>query len=68
MASGGIVLACNMAFRSIVSQYQTADKLSPADAMKVAKENVIPGIILQPSGIFAALRAQEIGCNYVLGS
>lgn len=68
MASGGIVLACNMAFRSSVSRYQTADKLAPADAMKVAKENIIAGIILQPSGIFAALRAQEVGCNYVLAS
>lgn len=68
MASGGIVLACNMAFRSVVSQYQKADKLSSADATKVAKENIIPGIILQPSGIFAALRAQEMGCNYVLAS
>lgn len=68
MASGGVVLACNMAFRSIVSEYQKADKLSPADAVKKAKENIIPGIILQPSGIFAALRAQEVGCNYVLAS
>jgi len=68
MASGGIVLACNIAFRSNVARYQTADKLSAADATKVAKENLIPGIILQPSGIFAALRAQEIGCNYVLAS
>ena len=68
MASGGIVLGCNMAFRSIVSQYMKADKLSSADAMKVAKENIVPGIILQPSGIFAALRAQEVGCNYVLAS
>ncbi len=68
MASGGIVLACNMAFRSNVARYQAADKLSVADATKLAKENLIPGIILQPSGIFAALRAQEVGCNYVLAS
>lgn len=68
MASGGIVLACNLAFRDNVSRYQTADKLTAEAAAKVAKENLIPGIILQPSGIFAALRAQEVGCNYVLAS
>lgn len=68
MADGGIVLACNMAFRTPVSKYQRVDKLSAADARKAALEHVVPGVILQPSGIFAALRAQEVGCNYVLAS
>lgn len=68
MASGGIVLACNLAFRESVARYQQADKLSAADALKVAKENIIPGIILQPSGFFAVLRAQEVGCNYMMAS
>lgn len=68
MASGGIVLACNLAFREVVSEYQKADKLSAEDALKKAKENMIPGIILQPSGYFAVLRAQEVGCNYMMAS
>ena len=29
---------------------------------------LIPGVTLQPSGVFAALRAQEAGCRYLLAS
>ena len=29
---------------------------------------VLPGVILQPSGVFATLRAQEAGCQYLLAS
>lgn len=68
MADGGIVLACNLAFRTPVSKFQRADKLSSADANKLAREHLVPGVVLQPSGIFAVLRAQELGCNYVLAS
>lgn len=68
LASGGIVLACNWAFQMIVSRVRREEKLD-AEAAKVrAKELMIPGIILQPNGIFAALRAQEAGCSYVMGS
>lgn len=68
MAQGGIVLGCGLAFRMVVSRFQKADKLSSAEANKVALEQMVPGVIMQPSGIFAVLRAQELGCNYVLAS
>ena len=68
MATGGIVLACNMAFSSVIANYAKADKLARPEAVKTARANIIPGIILQPSGIFAVLRAQEMGCNYVMAS
>ena len=68
MASGGIVLACNMAFGDVVYNFLKKDKLSREDARARAKEQLVPGIILQPSGIFAALRAQEAGCNYIRAS
>ena len=66
--SGGIVLACNLAFGDIVARFQKEDKLSKEDARKRAIEHLIPGVILQPSGGFAALRAQQAGCNYLLAS
>ena len=28
----------------------------------------VPGVILQPSGVFAALRAQDVGCKYLRAS
>lgn len=66
--SGGIVLACGLAFGQIVGQYKQKDKLSSADAQQRAKEHLVPGVIIQPSGFFAVLKAQEEGCNYMLGS
>ena len=68
LASGGVVLACNLAFREVVYNFRTKDKLSREDAEKVARAHLIPGVILQPSGIFAALRAQQAGCGYIMAS
>jgi hypothetical protein len=66
--SGGVVLACGLAFGDIVAQYIKEDKLSKDEATTRAKEHLIPGVIIQPSGFFAVLKAQEEGCNYMLGS
>jgi len=66
--NGGVVLACGLAFGNIVYQYHEKDKLSEADAFKRAKEHVLPGVIIQPSGVFAVLKAQEEGCHYMMGS
>lgn len=68
LASGGVVLACNWAFGGIVSTVREKDKLEQAAARARAIELMIPGVILQPNGIFAALRAQEAGCNYIMAS
>lgn len=68
LASGGIVLACNLAFRMVVAKFHEADKLTREQAEAKAKEHLLPGVILQPSGIFAVLRAQEAGCHYILAS
>ena len=68
LASGGIVLACNFAFGEMVGRIKRAEKLSSDDARKRTLEYLIPGVILQPSGVFAALRAQQAGCNYLLAS
>jgi len=69
IAGGGIVLACNLAFGDVVSAFQEKEKIKVrADARKRALEHIIPGVILQPSGVFATLRAQEGGCHYILAS
>ncbi|HXT16396.1 MAG TPA: hypothetical protein VN706_12240 [Gemmatimonadaceae bacterium] len=66
--SGGIVLACGLAYQYVVSQYAAKDKLSHDDAAKRAREHLIPGVIIQPSGFFAVLKAQDEGCKYMMGS
>lgn len=68
IASGGIVLACNLAFANVVDHYTKAEKVSKEEARKLALVQLLPGVILQPSGVFAALRAQESGCHYILAS
>lgn len=62
MKEGGIVLACNVAFGMMVSRYHGDD------ARKQAIDHLIPGVILQPSGPFALMRAQDAGCHYMMAS
>jgi hypothetical protein len=68
IANGGIVLACNLAFGEIIHQYEEKDKVTHDEAEKRARAHLIPGVILQPSGFFAVLKAQDEGCKYMLGS
>lgn len=68
IAGGGIVLACNLAFGDIVRNVAKEDHLSDADARAKALTMLHPGVSLQPSGVFAALRAQEAGCKYLKAS
>jgi hypothetical protein len=65
LESGGIVLACNYAFgRSIVGPEARKSGASQADAREVALKEVIPGVIIQPSGFFAVIEAQRSGCHF----
>jgi hypothetical protein len=65
---GGIVLACNLALQDVVEAIQKKDNASDADARKQAIGFMVPGVILQPSGVFAALHAQDAGCKYIRAS
>lgn len=68
IADGGIVLACGWSLQGAVGEIRRKDKLSREEATARAKSLLIPGVVLQPNGIFAALRAQEAGCSYILAS
>jgi hypothetical protein len=65
---GGIALACDLAFREVVYVIEKADKIKTDDARKKAVSLLVPGVMLQPSGIFAVVRAQEAGAQYVRAS
>jgi hypothetical protein len=65
---GGIVLACNLALQDVVEAIQKKDNASEADARKQAVGFMVPGVLLQPSGVFAALHAQDAGCKYLRAS
>lgn len=68
MARGGVVLACNLALQDCVDLIQKQDDVSPEEARRRAIAFMVPGVILQPSGVFAAVLAQEAGCSYVRAS
>jgi hypothetical protein len=68
IANGGIVLGCGLAFQQVVGEFKKKDKLDAAAAKKAALDHMIPGVILQPSGFFAVLKAQDEGCNFMMGS
>ena len=44
------------------------DYVSPEEARKQAIAALVPGVILQPSAVFAALHAQDVGCKYLRAS
>jgi hypothetical protein len=69
MAEGGIVLACHLALLAeVVEKFKKEDKLEDGAAEQRAREHLVPGVILQPSGVFGVLRAEEAGCRYILAS
>jgi len=68
LGRGVTVLACNLALQDCVDLIQKTDKVDAAEARKRAIGYLVPGVILQPSGVFAATRAQEVGASYVKAS
>jgi len=65
---GVVVLACNLALQDCIDLMKTTEKIDEAEARKRAIAYLVPGVILQPSGVFAATRAQEAGASYVKAS
>jgi hypothetical protein len=68
IARGGIALGCNLAFADCVAQVKATHNLPDGAARARALSALIPGVILQPSGVFAAVRAQQAGAVYVRAS
>ena len=65
LESGGIVLACNYAFgRSVVGPEARKAGIDNNAAREVVLKQVIPGVIIQPSGFFAVIEAQRSGCHF----
>ena len=65
---GVTVLACNLALESWVEAIRTRRKTSDAEARAEAIAALVPGVMLQPSGVFAATYAQQHGCVYLRAS
>ena len=68
ISRGGIVLGCNLALGFCAKMVADHDKISQEAATKIVTAALVPGVIMQPSGVFAAIRAQEAGCAYIRAS
>jgi hypothetical protein len=65
---GTTVLACNTAFGGMVSLVAQKDKLKFPEARAKALTMLVPGVMLQPNGIFGVALAQHHGCAFVAAS
>lgn len=68
ISRGGIVLCCNLALDFFAAGMARRLNITPAEARTRAIAAMLPGTILMPSGVMAAVRAQQEGCLYVKGS
>jgi hypothetical protein len=64
-ARGAVLLACNRALMHFATQKAREMKLDVDDVKAEFRNGLVPGVILQPSGIYAVVRAQEAGCGVV---
>lgn len=60
---GVIVLCCDLALNKISGAVAEHRAISREDARALVYANVVPGVIIMPSGIFATTRAQMAGCG-----
>ena len=65
MKRGQTVLACNMALHFMSGQAAKEAKLKADDVYAEMRANLVPGVTLMPSGIFAVTRALQAGCGYL---
>ena len=68
IARGGVALACNLAIADMVEAVTKKDGSKSDAARAVVLASLVPGVILQPSGVFAAIHAQDAGCKYLRAS
>jgi len=64
-ADGVMFCVCNAAM-TVYSAIAAGDmKMKPEEVMKEWTDNLIPGVQVVPSGVWAVGRAQEHGCKYI---
>lgn len=68
ITSGAVALACNVAFQECIETVKQKDGVTEDEARKRATSYLVPGVILQPSGVFAVIHAQEAGAMYIKAS
>lgn len=65
LASGVVLLACNKAAMRLAGQVAQQFKHDAEEVRAEFRAGLVPGVRLQPSGIYATLRAQDVGCAFI---
>jgi hypothetical protein len=65
IASGAVLLVCNKAAMRYAGQMAQKFNRDPEEVRAEIRANIVPGVMLQPSGIYATLRAQDAGCAFI---
>jgi hypothetical protein len=68
IASGVVVLACNLATRRLAGTMARQAGAAQDQVYAEVRGGLVPGVLLQPSGIYATARAQEVGCVHLRSS
>src|SRR5262249_1896775 len=61
---GHIVLGCDLATRNLSARLASQVNRDSVAVYEELKANTVGGVILQPTGVYACLRAQEAGCAF----
>lgn len=64
---GVIVVACNMALTFFARGRAEVAGMEPQAAVQEWEDNVVDGVTLVPTGVYAVNRAQARGCTYCYG-
>lgn len=65
LSHGHFVLACDLATQGYAQSIAEKHKSTMQAIYQELKANLVPGVILQPSGVYAVHRAQEAGCTFM---
>lgn len=64
-ARGVVLLACNRAAIGLAGRLAKKFSRDAAEVRADVLGGIVPGVLLQPSGIYATTRAQEVGCVFM---
>ena len=62
---GALLLVCNLALGNLAGRLAAKTKQDAASVRAELRGALLPGVEIVPSGVFAVMRAQEAGCNYM---
>jgi intracellular sulfur oxidation DsrE/DsrF family protein len=65
MARGVHVLCCNLALMRFAGTLARETGMPVPEAQAKIAASLVPGVVRQPSGIFAVARAQEAGAQFI---